>query len=173
MIESDSIIVYDDFLSKDEHQFVLNYCYSSSYHYGESDFLQNFNPKYCTGLVHNVFPNDNLSKESKKFYDLFSNSIQEKIIKIKSLEMYRMYINCFAPSENPYFHIDGKGYTLLYYANDNWDVNDGGETQFFIDNNLYGVIPVPNRLVIFNAGLLHKATSFRNRHRFTVAIKYQ
>jgi hypothetical protein len=54
-----------------------------------------------------------------------------------------------------------------------WDVNEGGETQFYIDENIYGITPVPNRMVIFDASILHRATSFRSSHRFTVAIKYQ
>ena len=85
-----------------------------------------------------------------------------------------MYINCFAPSENPYFHIDGEsGMTLLYYPNIEWSINDGGETQFYIDENIYGITPIPNRMVIFDASIFHRATTFRNTHRFTVAIKYR
>jgi hypothetical protein len=52
-------------------------------------------------------------------------------------------------------------------------VQEGGETQFIVDNEIYGVTPVPNRMVYFDASILHRATSFRNRHRFTVAIKYE
>ena len=83
-----------------------------------------------------------------------------------------MYINCFAPNENPYFHTDGEGVTFLHYANDRFDLQEGGETQFYVDENIYGVIPIPNRLVMFDGRILHRATSFRNGHRFTVAIKY-
>jgi hypothetical protein len=28
-------------------------------------------------------------------------------------------------------------------------------------------------MVIFNASIMHRATTFRSSHRFTVAIKYQ
>ena len=83
-----------------------------------------------------------------------------------------MYINCFVPGENPYYHIDGEGLTFLYYPNLDWDVQQGGETQFYIDENIYGIIPKPNRMVVFDGMILHRATSFRNQHRFTVAIKY-
>ena len=85
-----------------------------------------------------------------------------------------MYINCFAPSENPYFHIDNdNGLTFLYYVtNHDWGENDGGETQFLINDEIRGVLPLSNRLVGFDATLLHRATSFRDRHRFTLAAKF-
>jgi len=84
-----------------------------------------------------------------------------------------MYVNCFVPCERPYFHTDGdEGVTFLYYPNMKWDKDDGGETQFLMNDDLYGVLPIPNRMVVFSANLLHRATTFRNDHRFTVAIKY-
>ena len=160
------INVYDNFLSKEEYEYILDYCFSASYCYGESD-LPSSKP---TGMVHDVY--DNI--EQIDFFNLFKSKIKQKFSSvIESKKLHRMYINCFASSENPYFHTDGEGYTFLYYANDTWDVNDGGETQFFIDGNLYGIPPIPNRMVVFDANILHKATSFRNRHRFTVAIKYR
>ena len=83
-----------------------------------------------------------------------------------------MYVNCFAPGENPYFHIDGSHVTFLFYANEEWNIKMHGETQFFIDNEIYGVLPYPNRMIKFNANIMHRATSFRDRHRFTLAVKY-
>ena len=84
-----------------------------------------------------------------------------------------MYINCFAPREVPYFHTDGdKGVTFLYYPQFSWQPNDGGETQIYVQGNIQGVVPLPNRLMMFDARLLHRATSFRDRHRFTIAVKY-
>jgi Rps23 Pro-64 3,4-dihydroxylase Tpa1-like proline 4-hydroxylase len=164
-MSKNNINVYDNFLSKEEYQFILDYCFSASYCYGESDSPLT----KPTGMVHNVY-----NTEQIDFFNLFESKIKEKFSSvIESKELYRMYINCFAPSENPYFHTDGEGYTFLYYANDTWDIDDGGETQFFIDNNLCGITPIPNRLVYFDASILHKATSFRDKHRFTVAVKYR
>lgn len=183
-----SINVYDNFLTPEEHQFVFNYCKNASYFYGESD-NERQGEAFCTGLVHEVyFADDKIPEENtqvfggghsktinpKKFYNIFVDKIEDKFPQMKKLDMYRMYVNCFAPSEQPYFHTDGSDdeYTFLYYPNMDWDVDRGGETQFFVDNTFYGVVPIPNRIVLFDASLLHKATSFRDRHRFTVAIKY-
>ena len=85
-----------------------------------------------------------------------------------------MYVNCFAPSENPYFHTDGDdGVTFLYYVNDRWELNDGGETQIIVNDEIKGILPLPNRIVGFDASLLHRATSFRFKHRFTLAAKFR
>ena len=53
-----------------------------------------------------------------------------------------------------------------------WGVNDGGETQFLIDDLIQGVLPISNRLVGFDANILHRATPFRDKHRFTLAVKF-
>jgi hypothetical protein len=60
----------------------------------------------------------------------------------------------------------------IYYLNNIWDINDGGETHFYINDQITAIPPIPNRLVYFDGTLLHKATPFKNRHRFTVAVKY-
>lgn len=152
----------DNFLVPTEHQLVHEYCLKASYTYGEQD-----NPDTpVTGMIHNIpgheFVHKLLHRRSLNTFD-----------HLKSLQMYRMYVNCFAPHENPYFHVDGQGYTLLYYPHINWSIQEGGETQFYVDENIQGVLPVPNRMVIFDASILHRATTFRNSHRFTIAIKYQ
>ena len=140
---------------------IISYCNSCSYTYGEVD-NQNTPP---TGMVHNI-------PESEKIYSLFESKLSA-VPFIKGMELYRMYVNCFAPSENPYFHTDGEnGITFLYYPNMNWDLQEGGETQFYINDDIYGITPVPNRIVIFSANIKHRATTFRNNHRFTVAVKY-
>lgn len=152
----------DNFLSKTEHQRVYQYCLKAAYHYGEPD-VPGYPP---TGMVHNI-------SGDQFVYKLFVKNINDKFEFLNDRKLYRMYVNCFAPNENAYFHIDGEnGYTLLYYPNLDWSIQDGGETQFYMDENIQGICPVPNRMSIFDASILHRATPFRNRHRFTVAIKY-
>jgi len=154
------IEIVDRFLSKEEFDYVLNYCESAAYTYGEVDSY-GLPP---TGMVHQI-------SEIEDIYKLFKSKT-EKLV--SGIELYRMYINCFAPSENPYFHTDGDrgDITFLYYPTTRWELNAGGETQFLVNNEIYGVTPVPNRMVYFDASVLHRATAFRNKHRFTIAIKY-
>ena len=157
-----SIEIRDNFLEEADAKRVLEYCFQSLYHYGECD-MDDTPP---TGMVHEI-------EEDEDIYRLFESKIKNYYRYVKKLNLDRMYVNCFAPSENPYFHTDGdKGVTFLYYVNDQWTLNDGGETQILIDDEIRGVLPLPNRIVGFNANLLHRATSFRNRHRFTLAVKF-
>lgn len=181
--------VVDNFLSPNNHEFVMQYCVDASYFYGETD--NEDTP--VTGMVHNVWIKDfsdelkddvatiGASDENrlhmKKFFDLLTSSIEERYEKCTKDHLTRLYVNCFSPNDNPYFHTDvgedQDGITFLYYPHFDYDVDNGGETQFQIDGYLYGIQPYPNRLVCFPANILHKATSYRDHHRFTVAVKYE
>ena len=85
------ITVKDNFLSPEEHETVLQYCLSSMYSYGETD-TETTQP---TGMIHEV--------GEKKICELFKSKTQTLA---GNLNLDRVYINCFSPSENPYFHID-------------------------------------------------------------------
>lgn len=157
------INVVDSFLTQREFERVVDYCIRANYNYGESDIKG----LPYVGMINEI-------PETEFVYKLLRKTVSDRFPELAKYKLYRMYINCFAPREVPYFHIDAEeGYTLLYYTNENWQLNDGGETQFLIDDSLHGVLPIPNRMVIFDASILHRATSFRDTHRFTIAIKYQ
>lgn len=151
----------DSFLEDREFKIVHDYCLNAPYRYGESDNGDGI----VTGMVHEI-------PETEFVYKLFRKKLMDKCSFLSKMKLYRMYVNCFSPNENPYFHTDGEGITFLYYVNDQWDLQDGGETQFYVDGNIYGITPVPNRLVMFHGMIPHRATSFRYGHRFTIAIKY-
>jgi hypothetical protein len=162
VLNSEHIEIINNFFSEKEHNIILNYCLNASYNYGESDNC-NTPP---VGMVHDI-------PKSNFVYELLRKKLRDNFSIISEMKLDQMYINCFSPSENPYFHTDGEtGYTFLYYPQGNWKIDDGGETQFLIDESVHGVFPLPNRIVKFDASILHRATSFRDRHRFTVAIKY-
>tara|TARA_B100000287_G_scaffold9552_1_gene9570 strand:+ start:138 stop:614 length:477 start_codon:yes stop_codon:yes gene_type:complete len=157
------IKVVDHFLSEKESISILQYCCNVSYSYGEVD-TRGFPP---TGMVHDI-------KEDSEIYQLVKSKIIKSYREVRKLNLYRMYVNCFAPCENPYFHTDGdKGITFLYYANDRWELNDGGETQIVVNDEIKGILPIPNRIVGFDANLVHRATTFRFKHRFTLAAKFK
>lgn len=152
----------DGFLSEVEHKTVHQYCVDARYIFGETD--NEDTP--LTGMIHDI-------PETEFVYKLFKKKIYDLVDFTRDMKLYRMYINCFVPGENPYFHTDGPGVTFLYYPNFEWNVQWGGETQFIVDENIHGIVPIPNRMVFFDGMILHRATSFREDHRFTVAIKYQ
>ena len=163
--------VIDDFFPACDYLKIVKYCYESDYYWGERDTEQS-SP---TGMIHEIYDcKDAPVKESNQWiYDLFLENTNHLC---PNLKLYRMYINLFAPGENPYFHTDSTDdgdITFLYYVpSDDWDIDDGGETQFYHDGEMTGVLPIPNRMVYFDSTILHRATSFRDRWRWTVAIKY-
>lgn len=175
------ITIHDNFLSKEDQDFVMEHCGEAPYFSGITD-----NPDTpATGMYSPIYEKDAVVNQLKvtetynpnRVHNLFhSRVMREFSSSVENMRLGEMYVNSFAPTEIPYFHFDidehNEGRTFLYYANREWHMNDGGETQFLIDDELYGVLPIPNRLVIFDAKILHRATSFRNRYRFTVAMRY-
>ena len=130
------------------------------YYYGETDG-KIFPP---TGLI-SILDSDNW----------IVNTIDQQVKEYTSnLQLYRSYVNIFSPGEIPYYHIDNnRGFTVLYYANLSYNINQGGETSFLINNNITGILPYPGRITIFSANVLHRANSYRDHHRFTIALKYE
>lgn len=121
-----------------------------------------------TGMVSNINDKDFIYKV---LYSKITTLFEEKII------VRRMYINLFSPNEEPNKHIDSDNSndkTIIYFPDTELSCsNNKGETIFFdeIEHVSYGVQPIPNRLIIFPSNILHSASSFRNKWRFTIAIK--
>lgn len=165
----------DNFLSDRECEDVVRYCIHANYYWGERD--ESYHEP--TGMVHDIYAPDitTIEESSQWFYDLFVDKTQDMVIRRPDLKVSRLGINCFAPGENPNFHqdnYDDDSLTCLYYVPlQSWDYNDGGETQFIKDEQIVGILPIPNRMVYFDSKIWHKATSFKNKWRFTVALKYE
>lgn len=159
------IKIFDNFFTEDEFNLIHSTSINSSYHYGELDY----DGVLPTGMTSDL-------TEDMDVYQIISNKILSLNNKLNKEKIYRMYINCFAPMEHPHFHYDcdqnSLGITFLYYLNKIWHIDDGGETQFLMNDQITGVLPLPNRMIAFDSRLLHKATSFKNRHRFSIAIKF-
>jgi hypothetical protein len=86
----------------------------------------------------------------------------------------RFYVNRFQPREVPQFHQDGEVVTCVFYADPgNWTPHDHGETQVLINAEIRGILPLPNRMLVFDGRLLHRATSFQTRRRHTIAAKLE
>ena len=90
-------------------------------------------------------------------------------------KLERCYINYYGPSEWAHFHIDDEddeSLTLLYYPTPNYPIDEGGCTEFLIDDEIVGVRPICNRAVIFKGNIYHRAAPFKTKARYTVALKY-
>ena len=166
----------DDVASKVA-EFATDY---ASYRYGETDDGET--PP--TGLVCDLFHWDRKDEMTsapnhvKLIYNYFIKYIHENYVGFwNDYQIYRLYINVFAPTEMPYFHTDSEGesdqWTFLYYPKHDfeYDMNQGGCTEFALDHKIIGVPPVENSLCRFNSYVKHRATPFRDHHRFTYAVK--
>ena len=157
------IRITDDFLNEPLHNEVLEYCVNAAYSLGEGD----------RGDVPPVGMTHDIPKEHH-IWNLFKDNTMKLLpVENNEWEIIRMYINCFHPSDVPYWHGDSDkdNWTFLYYPNNKWELDDGGETHFLIDDGCYALPPLPNRMVMFDARIKHRATSFRYKHRFSVAVK--
>jgi len=170
----EGIIVHDNILTDEENEKYRNILLRNCpFAYGERD-SPDAEP---TGVVCDF---TKLMKSGAIMSPVFNSMLDNLLIKIyekneslKNMNLYRVYLNLFIPNENPSFHIDGKNtVTCLYYLNPKVNPNEGGETQFLIDEEIKGVISKPGRLTIFDGGLLHRATSFKKYPRLTMAFKF-
>ncbi len=155
------IKIYDDFITPEKCVQFYRYCKQISYFHGETD-TEKTPP---VGLISELEPDN-------EWREFFIEQIKNKCL--IDHKVTRSYINLFLPGENPYYHVDGsnKETTFLYYSNLEWNLNQGGETKFVIDDEVKGILPIPNRAIIFSADIIHSASSFRTNPRYTLAIKY-
>ena len=156
------IKIYDNFFDEVTHIKIWDYCNKVSYKIGEKDHKKSL----PTGGIFSI-------SNKSKLFSLLDKNLVDKFEQLKNLKCYRAYINFFSFNENPYFHQDNNiGYTCLFYPNIDFELNEGGETQFFIDEEIRGIVSKPGRLTMFNGRLLHRATSFKSHPRLTLAFKF-
>jgi len=166
-----NITVYDDILSPNETSKYIGMIFGTCpFFYGEVD--NESTPP--TGMVCDFTDmGEHIYPEIKTLLNTLLNKIYEKQPTLKDTQLYRIYINLFTPNENPYFHIDGeKTITCLYYLNPQLSYDEGGETQFIVDEDIKVVRSKPGRLVVFDGEIQHRATSFRHYPRLTLAYKF-
>lgn len=165
------IEIKDNFLENYEHHQVLQECRNSTYVYGETDNQDTSDPVPPTGMTSHL-------EQGDICFDILKDKIDIVFPELKLIDSNPVsYINCYSPREDSYFHTDTEenytGYTLIYYPNLKWDIHDDGETEFYVDGKIIGIPPIPNRIIKFKVPVLHRATPFVDRHRFSVAFKYQ
>jgi hypothetical protein len=110
-----------------------------------------------------------------KLTEPLTNLLQDKVLNIQldTTNLIRAYVNLFNPLDRPFFHTDGDVTTYLFYFCPKLNLDEGGETQFYIDGEVRGILPSPGSLVRFDGRISHRATSFRTMPRITVAFKYK
>ena len=161
-------IIKDNVFHSDDYDYLKEYSRTVLYKYGEGDRIE----LLPTGMVHNIDHDSRIAKTIDfKLKATFPKELED-------LNFDRMYINCFAPREDAYYHLDAPvdqdqyRTCLIYLTQGPWVPVMGGETFFYKDDQVIGIPPHPNRVICFDASILHRASSFKEGHRFTLAIKY-
>ena len=124
---------------------------------------------------------------TKTFHALW-NFIETYVAELHGMVLKRSHANIFAPRESAFYHVDDENeeaWTFMFYANNNWDINEGGETKFITNlqnqktdyqgtkyPDIISVPPIPGRMLAWKSNLLHTATPFRDKHRFTPTFKF-
>ena len=156
--ENEQYKVIDDFLSIEDYQSYWKFTQQATYTVGEVDYPNGAPVGMISELatdhhlVHNIFP---------------------KVI--RGCTLNRLFLNYYGPRDLSYFHTDhqlSKATTLIYYPCPTYSLDEGGETQLLINDNVIGIRSIANRLLIFKANILHRATPFTSYQRFTYAFKY-
>ena len=84
----------------------------------------------------------------------------------------RCYFNWNPPSIDGEFHQDDADLTALLYVAPDYNPERGGWTQVQNrDGTIHLIEPIPNRLAVFPADLLHKGHAFKRGPRFTLTYK--
>ena len=177
------IQTYDDIFTEQQLNAIAAEVTTLNYGYGSIDQMSLQNFQAPTGMV-------NVGKGNDNWYKVVEDYCRKNIPELKDIPEGRHHVNLFGPRENAMYHEDSEdGWTAIFYANQYWDINEGGETKFIMPADMldaskeiktdtldYPVVlsiaPIPGRLVIFKGNLLHSATGFRNTWHFTPTIQF-
>tara|TARA_Y100000385_G_scaffold276113_1_gene321448 strand:- start:267 stop:773 length:507 start_codon:yes stop_codon:yes gene_type:complete len=163
------LIVIDDFLSKEDHHEIYNLTMKrkwNSINDSEDDPLSG-QSGYNSG--------DRFHERGTQII-LSECLVYPNLKKILETEYGQTLYNKYEPKTPTYFHTDSDdgGWTLIYFPDiAEYDYQMGGETQILVDNQIVGVLPLPNRLMAFDGSLMHKGTSFTNNQlRYSLALQF-
>tara|TARA_X000001036_G_scaffold197543_1_gene186014 strand:- start:358 stop:1539 length:1182 start_codon:yes stop_codon:yes gene_type:complete len=171
------LIIIDDYFSAPELNELVRDVQNWPYLYGEVDD-GDLPP---TGMSTGEYTG------TKTFHALW-NFCEKHLPQTHGCILKRSHANIFAPREPAYYHVDDESdeaWTFMFYANNNWDINDGGETKFITNlqnkkenyegteyPEIIAIPPIPGRMLLWKSNVLHTATPMRNTHRFTPTFKF-
>lgn len=177
---NDSIVTWDDVFDWDTLTKMCAEVVSLNYYPGVSDYPD----QEPTGL--STKTDENLKEHFyyNKVWEFMENNISE----LDGYHLIKEHSNCFGPRELANYHtdvFDYPGWTVLFYANTGWNINQGGETKFIIDTGnftlndisvsehkyplVFSIAPIPGRIVMFKSMIQHTATPFKDAFRYTPA----
>ena len=154
--------IYDNFLSEEQRQNAEVWSSQAFFRYG-----YNYNADTPTKGLKGEIEHDSLLGQLflPKFDEFFDNLG----------EILGFEVSILAPSENPYFTYGPKGgigKQIIYFPQPTWDREQGGEIQFYYEEELEIVAPKPNRLIVFDASVPYKDCAMRDEYKRTIEVKF-
>ncbi len=109
-------------------------------------------------------------EENKFWYQSLSEEQINFFKKITNNKIIRAYANGQTMTQHSGFHADDGDMTFLIYM-DNWDLSDGGGTEFLLnDDTTCSIYPKFNRVVKFKANISHRALPNIKQHSFRMSV---
>jgi hypothetical protein len=169
------LIVIDDFLSEEDHHKIFTTTVKAPYMPIDDSITDEFPDPLSGQSGYNA--KEDIDGETTQIL-LEQAMMHNELIPIVSTKYMLTIFNKYDPKTPTYFHWDTKspesGWTLIYFPHTHeYNFKMGGETQILVDNQIVGVLPLPNRLMAFDGSLWHKGTSFtHDDYRYSVAIQF-
>lgn len=174
------IVILDDCFNSNEISLIYTMCF-----HNRPYVIANRSHTDIQHLTHERLVSQ-LSDDDISLSGLFSGPRREIFGKYVCMDsnIQFAYINLGIKSDEYKIHLDFMGRnkninpkTLLYYANQEWDVNWGGQTLIFDSSGkeiVHSIAFKPGRVAIFDSRIPHTATTCEPQgpaYRFTIAIK--
>ncbi len=154
---------FDNVFDEEDVKVILKKINSCSWFFGHSGIPDTYRIFWFTELKNDSF---------------FSSHLFEKLkFKIGAqCELRRVFANGQTYGQDGDWHHDSpekNQYTFVYYVNENWKSDWGGETSFIIDERVTSIFPKHNKGIFFPSNLIHcgKAPS-RECHKLRVTIAF-
>ena len=173
MSTGEVIYIYDNIFSPADVFGIQQYIQTSRYGVGSKSY-STVNSKQ--GSFFKSMYNNNDLENLDLFTDNFKTILDDHM---KGLELSIFWANITTHLTDSRFHCDSKeGKTILYYVNDMWDSDWGGETLFKNSENVLerAIEFKSNRAVIFDSFLPHKSaplTITADMYRFVLAMHFR
>ncbi len=167
MLAANCIDVHDDLISADLVNALFESIHQPVYKFGQKS---NADDDFGFWIA-------NISDETRNNVPSLRElwEIVEREITQGSCGIERVYVNAYSYGDCPTVHVDNTQdghFTVLYYANYEWNHNWSGETVFYNqskDEILRAVYPRPGRIVAFDSRIPHVA---REPNRICPVVRY-
>ena len=165
------IKIFDDFLPTVTHHKIYDTVTKSLYRIGWPDTQEDRHKPYLN--LHSIY----------RFEDVQQLNMLDSLFKLNikdiSVDTYgKCMVNLTKPLDVNFIHVHPDQVGVLYYANETWNPEWGGETLFYEDNKKdirFSSPYTPNRLIVFDGSVPHtiKAQNLLGTtFRFTISLLF-